>query len=371
MVSRAGRSAGELVVISLVPVRAGYRTSKGYGVIVERGPAVPLARGTRRTVPDVADGWRRWRDAMQDALYGPSGFYVRPAAPFNNFRTAAQVGATWSRAIAELAHRVDVALGEPANFAFVDIGAGGGDLLNLIAPAAPDRWSLIGVDLAPRPDDLSPSIQWLDAPPPKTTGLLFASEWLDVVPLDVVELAEDGPRYVEVQLGHEQRLGGPVTADDRAWLDRWWPLREVGDCAEIGSSRDEAWSAACATLSAGLAVMVDYATDPVLHRGGTLTAYADGEQVAPIPDGARDLTAHVLVESLTSAGDLVVHQHEALARLGSTTKRSAYAGDSTAHLMELRTASEVAELVDRNGLGGFTWLLHGRGCEPASVLQGQ
>ncbi len=65
-------------------------------------------------------------------------------------------------------------------------------------------------------------------------GLLVAVEWLDVVPVDVVERTDDGLRYVEVSMDGSERIGAVADTADADWLAHWWPLAEVGDRAEVG-----------------------------------------------------------------------------------------------------------------------------------------
>ncbi|KOG91926.1 hypothetical protein ADK38_00490, partial [Streptomyces varsoviensis] len=51
------------------------------------------------------------------------------------------------------------------------------------------------VERAPRPAGLDPRVEWLaglDAAPAGLTGLLFANEWLDNVPVDVAETDDEG-----------------------------------------------------------------------------------------------------------------------------------------------------------------------------------
>ena len=120
----------------------------------------------------------------------------------------------------------------------------------------------------------------------------MANEWLDDVPVDVVELTDAGWRIVLVDpaSGNEQLGPGPDDAD-LAWLDRWWPAGEVGDRAEVGRPRDEAWAAAVGSLRRGLAVAVDYAHQRDSRPpSGTLSGYRDGRQVPPVPDGSCDVT---------------------------------------------------------------------------------
>ena len=82
-----------------------------------------------------------------------------------------------------------------------------------------------------------PAIGWSSELPEGAVGLLVANEWLDNVPVDVVEVAADGPHrvLVEPSTGRESP-GGPVGLQDAAWLARWWPLAGAGegDRAEIG-----------------------------------------------------------------------------------------------------------------------------------------
>jgi SAM-dependent MidA family methyltransferase len=314
----------------------------------------------------MGEGWRTWRAAMADALYGEGGFYRASGTPARHFRTAAHVSPRWAEAWLELARRVDAALGDPDDFTVVEIGAGGGELIAALAARAPERWHLVAVDVAPAPSGLSERVQWLAEAPAVAAGMLLAVEWLDVVPLDVVERTDDGLRLVEVDGAGTERLGRPPGADELSWVQQWWPPAEVGDRAEVGATRDAAWATAMHRLGAGVAVAVDYAAEPARDVAGTLTGYRDGRQVAPVPDGSMDLTAHVLFASLAAgaAADTaaVLTQREVLHRLGVGAERPAYDGDPSAYLQGLSAAGDAAELLDPSGLGGFHWLEQTKGC---------
>lgn len=299
---------------------------------------------------------------MATALYGPDGFYRSVGAPARHFRTAAHTGPVWAAAIAAMVERVYADLGGPADFTVVDMGSGSGELLAGLSETASGRWQLVGIDVAPRPDGLPPDIEWRSELPQRFDGVLLAVEWLDVVPVDVVELTEDGPRLVEVRNDGEERIGPAVSEADRAWLDRWWPMADVGDRAEVGHSRDAAWADALARLHSGLAIAVDYAAVPGRDVAGTLTGYKDGRQVMPVPDGSMDITAHVLFESLDSTA--LQSQREALRELGVTGQRPAYDEDTAGYLAALSRAGDEAELIDPSGLGGFRWLLRYQNARP-------
>ena len=79
-------------------------------------------------------------------------------------------------------------------------------------------------------------------PVPEVEGLLFANEWLDAVPLDVLF---DG-RLVEVAADGTERLGEPAPAELLEWAARWWPQ---GRRVEVGLTRDRAWAGAVAKVT--------------------------------------------------------------------------------------------------------------------------
>jgi SAM-dependent MidA family methyltransferase len=277
---------------------------------------------------------RTWSEAWEDALYGPSGFFLREV-PLAHFRTNAAVP-LFAEAVRRLLGLVDDALGHPDPFDVVDLGAGRGELLEAL-PDVPARWRLIAVDLAPG----------MRRDVPRVTGVLLANEWLDSVPLDVLD---DG-RLVLVSPSGEEQPGAPMRSD---WASRWWPDRT--DRVELGASRDLAWAAAVARVDRGLALAVDYGHTSA-DRRPTLTGYLDGRQVRPVPDGTCDLTAHVALDSVAAAtGGTVVSQRDALQALG--VDATLPPRDSPSYAVDLARASQARELLDPGGLGGFGWVLN-------------
>ncbi|MEU5688143.1 SAM-dependent methyltransferase [Streptomyces venezuelae] len=310
---------------------------------------------------------RGWREATEAALYGPQGFYRRPEGPAAHFRTSVHASPLYADAVARLLTLLDAELGHPYEVAFVDMGAGRGELTTAVLAALPAdvaaRVRAYAVDVAERPADLDPRIEWRNTPPAGVTGLLFANEWLDNVPLDVVEVAADGvPRRMLVDSDGTETAGGPVTGPDADWLARWWPpAPEPGLRAEIGRPRDEAWAAAAATLKRGLAVAVDYAhTKGTRPPFGTLTGFREGRETAPVPDGSCDITAHVALDACAADGAVLLTQRAVLGALGVSGGRPPLAlasSDPAAYVRALTRAGEAAELTAPGGLGDFGWLL--------------
>jgi SAM-dependent MidA family methyltransferase len=297
---------------------------------------------------------RAWSEAWEESLYGHTGFFLR-SAPLDHFRTNVAVP-LFAHAVRRLAGLVDAALGLPDPFDVVDVGAGRGELLASL-PDVPARWRLTGVDLAP---GMRPDI-------PPVHGLLFANEWLDNIPLDVVE---DG-RLVLVSPAGEETLGAPLRSD---WAAQWWPGPEDVETStgpgrsfsphrvEVGAPRDLAWAAAVAKVRRGLAVAVDYG-HTCADRRPTLTGYREGRQVLPVPDGSCDITAHVALDSCAAAtGSRLVRQREALQSLGISASLLPNGGGPSYGVL-LEQASQARELLDPDGLGGFGWLLRPVGVE--------
>ncbi|WP_328421202.1 SAM-dependent methyltransferase [Micromonospora sp. NBC_00389] len=288
-----------------------------------------------------------------------------------------------------------------------------------VRPSLAERVRFTAVELAPRPEHLPEEIEWVSAIPAGINGVLLATEWLDNVPLDVAVHTRDGWRYLLVDPNSgAETVGELVSPDDLEWLTTWWPrptslpgadrdlnpaaagtaatsgsepgfraarpaqgssltARSRPGCpetphsdhtrAEIGRARDAAWADAISRIERGMAVAVDYGH---LRDGrpvdGTLTGYRGGRQVPPVPDGSADVTAHVAMDSVASAGAAVarcayslVSQREALRALGADGGRpplSLAGTDPAGYVRALAAASAVAELTDPAGLGGHWWL---------------
>lgn len=307
-----------------------------------------------------------WKAAWDEALYGPEGFFRRES-PAAHFRTSVHASALFARALVALAR--DAGLDT-----VVDIGAGRGELLRQAHEADPDL-TLLGVEVARRPDDLPDAIGWTSALPESVEGLVVANEWLDDIPCHVVEVDPEGvPRVVHVDPSTgEEVLGAALTdtavpAGLAAWCERWWPLDATppGTRAEVGTTRDAAWADVVRRVGTGLAVAVDYGhTRQDRPPYGTLASYRDGREVDVLPDGSRDVTAHVAVDSVAAAtGGSVLTQREALHRLGVRGQRPDLAratGDPEGYLRDLTRSAEAAELTAAQGLGAFSWVVTATG----------
>jgi SAM-dependent MidA family methyltransferase len=318
------------------------------------------------TGPGVADGpeWRPWAQAWETALYGPAGFYRRNV-PAAHFTTSARHGTV-------LAHMVRRLVRDNGLDHVVDVGAGSGELVRALHTADPGL-RLTAVEVRARPPDLPSAIDWTSDVPRRIDGVLFANEYLDNVPCPVVQRDDDGNlRTVEVDPTGRERLGPHAPDSDIAWLRAWWPLSSVAPRAEVGAPRDERWSALSARVRNGYAVAVDYGhlrTDRPAH--GSLRAYRHGREVDVVPDGLRDITAHVAVDAVAAASSgHVLRQREAVGRWADEPSLPSYQQarvDPQAALRRVAAMSERGVLRARGGLGDFWWVVVGRGDLAATI----
>jgi SAM-dependent MidA family methyltransferase len=309
--------------------------------------------------------WATWRAATERALYGDGGFYRRTdGAPGAHFRTSVHASPLFAEALLGLVRSAGLTT-------VVDVGAGRGELLRALRALDPSL-RLVAVEVADRPADLPDDVGWVTAVPDGVDGLVVANEWLDNVAVDVVEQTADGPRLVEVDRSGRERLAGTPSPEDLDWLARWWPMRTVGERAEVGHPRDTAWSGVVSALGSGLAVAVDYSHAAADRpAAGSLAGYRAGRQVPPVPDGSCDLTSHVALDSCAAAGEaagatgtLLTTQRAALVALGLRRGAPPHAlarSDPPAYVSALSAVGEVAELTAADGLGGFGWLVQAVG----------
>ena len=280
------------------PVR-GARTPQGGGPVTWRlawpGEDGDDGRGSAACADRT--GGAGWREAAEEALYGPGGFYRRPGGPGGPFpdlraRLPALRRAPWPGCCAGSTRR----WGARAELAFVDMAAGRGELVTGVLAALPadvaSRARAYAVELAGRPADLDHRIEWLAEPP--------AGDHRAAVRQRVAGQRAGGRR----RGGRRGRTPGwcSYAADGRraargagrrgggasGWT-RWWPLPpEEGLRAEIGLPRDQRLgrrpSARVDARAGGRRRLRAHSPD-ARPPFGTLTGFREGRETAPVPDG--------------------------------------------------------------------------------------
>ncbi|MFH1474784.1 MAG: SAM-dependent methyltransferase, partial [Chloroflexota bacterium] len=269
--------------------------------------------------------------------HAEGGYYataaVRPTRG-GDFLTAPELhpvfGAALARQVAEAWERV----GRPARFTLIEYGAGAGTLALAILAGLRDDGSPLADVLVYAPVEMNRhrlaelaaraaavGLLVVDPTGPDgdpVPGIVLANEFLDALPVHLLEVRGGRAREVRVSVGadgaFEEMLDEP---SDRALRDRLEGLARDGISLVEGQRLEirpavAAWALEVGRrLEAGLILAIDYGAPAAdlygpRRRAGTLMTYrghlAEGDPGAPYRDvGERDITAHVDTTALGSA----------------------------------------------------------------------
>lgn len=230
-----------------------------------------------------------------------------------HFRTSSRSSGRIADALARIVLEQWNRLRRPEDFTVTDVGADDGHLLDAIRSRIPShvqprmRWRAVDfVEGECDADWIVADIRRVELP--HSAGVLIAQELLDDIPCTIVENNEHGHPWV---LGiDDDALPIPVeplhSHNDLTWLDTWWPDETPFATREVGLSRDRVWQRLRASVTAGVAIAIDYGHVREERRcgrwaGGTVRGFRSGRVVRPIPDGRCNITAHVAMDSLAAA----------------------------------------------------------------------
>ncbi len=320
----------------------------------------PAERAIRRRI--ARHGPITFADFMAAALYGPGGYYTRPAAGADYY-TGPQIHPAFGALLAVQLFHLWTLLERPDPFNVLEPGGGDGLLCRDVLTAArhlPDgfvdaiRYTVL---------DRRPATGWEhgfpnadrvvgDALAPGQASALppfhcvLSNELLDALPVHRVRM--DGGHSRELYVGIESDVADgyegalveqpaePSTPDLESRLSDLGITLSEGQTAEICLLLD-AWAAATAALlDTGFVLTIDYGRaaadlyDPALRPHGTLVTYRAHRQTdAPLHDvGRQDITAQVDFTSVQRASEAAglstvgnVPQGWFLQRLGLQTVR--------------------------------------------------
>lgn len=203
--------------------------------------------------------FRAWMDAC---LYDPrGGFYAKGRHPAGigtgtHFATSPTLHPFFATCVAREVAEAWKAAGRPTAWEVVEFGAGTGALARdamkeLRRLAVPARWTAIDV----KPGPAIKGGRWL-AEPPARFDAAVANEFLDALPLDLLEWRGGAWQAVGVGLDGNRfawRLLGP----DAAATSAWPPAGEEGG-RRVRLPANEPWLASLAKSGVRTAVVVDY-----------------------------------------------------------------------------------------------------------------
>ncbi len=273
---------------------------------------------------------------MDLALYHPEhGYYRRARDPFGkagDFYTAAQLQPVFGILMAARVRAMWEELGRPPDFTVVDLGAGRGEMREAFS-----EWRYVPVDAG------------RGALPSRFTGVVFANEFFDALPVNAAVSRPggfrqmlagwDGGRFVWIE-------GGAVAPEAAGYIERYLAPCEEGTLVEINLEA-LAWIERIAqSLERGFLFAIDYGytrRERTRFPQGTLMSYHRHtaiEDVLAAP-GERDITAHVALTALEEHGRLCGLEPVRSATLAQTLL-DAGAPDEFAAALAAETAEAVS-----------------------------
>jgi SAM-dependent MidA family methyltransferase len=254
---------------------------------------------------------------MEEALYGPGGYYDRADLPIGeagDYVTGASLSPLFGRATARLLARLDEALGRPAEMLEAGYGTGV-HLGNVVAATTARRvraWDRIA---RPLPAGVERVARLAEIAGGEVQGLVFSYELFDALPCHRLVGREDGKvgeLWVDLEdaafVWREGELSDPALAALLAEPD---VSLQPGQVADLAPGWAPLYRALAGKLGRGLVVTCDYGfererlLDPRIRRHGTLASYTR-QRVHRNPFvliGEQDLTAHVDFTALIRAGE--------------------------------------------------------------------
>jgi SAM-dependent MidA family methyltransferase len=234
---------------------------------------------------------------MEIALYHPvHGYYRRQRDPFGkegDFYTAEQIQPAFGILIAKVIRELRDEMGNPADFCVVELGAGRGEMAEALTEF---RYLPVDLDGGELPERFS--------------GIVFANEFFDALPVDVFR--RSGERFEERMVSiRDGKLvweeGSPADDAARDYLEQLAPGAGEGQILEVNFAALEWMNRIAGALVRGYVFVIDYGytrEEVPRHPDGTLMSYRRhvAEENVLLTPGDRDITAHVPFSLLEEAG---------------------------------------------------------------------
>jgi SAM-dependent MidA family methyltransferase len=339
---------------------------------------------------------------MELCLYEPRlGFYEREQEIFGkagDFYTSSDVHAVFGRLLARQFEEMWRALGSPAPVEVIELGPGRGlfarDVLDWSRQKFPEFFGALHYRLVERSAVLrgrlaerlkqaiaegKASIAEDLAPPASGDAILFANEFLDALPVEVV--GDRGLLHVALKDGALVETFAPVPREVQDYLDRYAVTPEEGERVEAGLAAIDWMKRLASAVPRGFLILVDYGyrREELLagrHRGTVVAARQHQLSRNPYEaPGEQDITAHVNFTAVSAAGEAaglqalgLVTQAQFLMGIGEANQFSDAFEDCLLPQEQAKVALQLKHLVTPAGMGeNFQVLVMGRGAEAAGL----
>jgi len=339
---------------------------------------------------------------MEMCLYEPGlGFYEREQEIFGkagDFYTSSDVHAVFGRLLARQFEEMWRALGSPERLDVVELGPGRGffarDVLDWSRKKFPEffhalhyrlveRSAALRSRLAERMKDAitegKASIAEGLAPPAGENVILFANEFLDALPVEVV--ADRGLLQVALKDGALLETFASVPGEVQEYLDGYAVTPGEGERVEAGLAAMEWMKRLAGAVPCGFLVLVDYGyrREEIVagrHRGTVVAARQHQLSRNPYEaPGEQDITAHVNFTAVAAAGEAaglktlgLVTQSQFLMGIGEATQFADAFEECRLPQEQAKVSLQLKHLVTPAGMGeNFQVLVMGRGVEAADL----
>lgn len=340
---------------------------------------------------------------MELCLYHPQfGYYARPQEKFGktgDFYTSSDVHAVFGRLLARQFDEIWRTLDAPAPLRLVEFGPGRGlfaaDVIVWVEKKFPEFAAALRYVLVESSPALRSRLQEQfasraniqvmgDAALPPAPTIVFANEFFDALPVDIV--AAEGQVFVAEQNGSFREVFRPPSADLDLWVDRYSVRPEPGRRVEVCLAALDYMRRMAALVERGFVILIDYGYTREEQLAGrhldTLMTYREhraGADPYEAP-GEQDITTHVNFTALRAAALeagleplALLTQAELLMGIGEETQFSDAFEDCVLPQERAKVLLQLKHLVTPAGMGEtFHALVLGRGIakEKAARLSG-
>jgi SAM-dependent MidA family methyltransferase len=349
---------------------------------------------------------------MEICLYDPThGYYSRNAEQFGkagDFYTSSDVHAVFGRLLARQFEEMWRALDRPPRLEILELGPGRGlfarDVLDWSKNKFPDFSAALTYTLQESSPALRSKLEQTLAThlaegraviaeqtgnagipsihrslPPETPMMIFANEFFDALPVDLI--GTHGKLYLALEENRLKEVWHPISPEEFDFLDRFGVHPEANERIEVPLAAQQWIEHIANTIARGFLVVIDYGytrSEQLAGRHlGTVMAYRQ-HSASPNPyeaPGQQDLTAHVnftgLVAALEQAGMIpehIVTQSQFLMGIGEQTQFADAFEKCRLPQERAKVALQLKHLITPEGMGEtFRVLLASRRVESAKV----
>ena len=312
------------------------------------GEVSTLAGRLRERV--AREGAITFREWMNAALYDEQGGYYRRRdltrwGRAGDYRTSPERTPLFAATFADFFASLHRELGSPGDFTVVEAGAGAGDFARVVLLTLqsdyPDTFSSLRYLIDEESEDARERATRLLAPfggraefrrlseitRPLASGVVFANELLDALPVHRVRMREGELREMFVGLGPEGEFVWVEREPSTPRLAEHFRLAGItlaeGQAAEVNLDAGDWIARAAAALTRGYVITVDYGAeardlyDPTQRPTGTLRGFRGHEFTANLLEspGECDLTTTVDWAQIIREGESAGLELQRLERL--------------------------------------------------------